>query len=69
MNTSFPILYVANMADNVTPLISARNNSLGFKDSVVLVQNSYGVSSNLLSISSHFYYYSSLPPLCHLQRA
>ncbi|KAI1398387.1 alpha/beta-hydrolase [Hypoxylon fuscum] len=44
-NTSHPILYVANIADNVTPLISARNNSEGFPDSVVLVQNSYGHTS------------------------
>lgn len=42
--TSFPILYIANMADNITPLASARNNSAGFEDSVVLIQNSYGVS-------------------------
>ncbi|KAI1343268.1 hypothetical protein F5Y15DRAFT_369532 [Xylariaceae sp. FL0016] len=41
-NTSFPILYVANMADNVSPLVSATNNSQGFPGSVVLVQNSYG---------------------------
>ncbi|KAI0839370.1 alpha/beta-hydrolase [Hypoxylon sp. FL0890] len=41
-NTSHPILYVANIADNVTPLISARNNSRGFPGSVILVQNSYG---------------------------
>jgi len=44
-NTSFPILFIANMADNVTPLVSARNNSEGFQDSVILVQNSYGVSN------------------------
>ncbi|KAI1391767.1 alpha/beta-hydrolase [Hypoxylon trugodes] len=49
-NTSHPILYVANIADNVTPLISARNNSQGFPGSVVLVQNSYGHTS--LSASS-----------------
>lgn len=42
--TSFPMLYIANMADNITPLAAARNNSVGFKGSVVLVQNSYGVS-------------------------
>lgn len=42
--TSFPILFIANMADNVTPLVSARNNSEGFDGSVVLVQNSLGVS-------------------------
>lgn len=46
--TSFPILYIANMADNITPLVSARNNSAGFEGSVVLVQNSYGVSVLLL---------------------
>ncbi|KAI0376777.1 alpha/beta-hydrolase [Hypomontagnella monticulosa] len=44
-NTSHPILYVANIADNVTPLISATNNSVGFPGSVVLVQNSYGHTS------------------------
>ncbi|KAI1642561.1 alpha/beta-hydrolase [Daldinia loculata] len=44
-NTSHPILYVANMADNISPLISARNNSQGFPGSVVLVQNSYGHTS------------------------
>ncbi|KAI0173002.1 alpha/beta-hydrolase [Hypoxylon sp. FL1284] len=49
-NTSHPILYVANIADNVTPLISARNNSEGFPGSIVLVQNSYGHTS--LSASS-----------------
>ncbi|KAL1864612.1 hypothetical protein Daus18300_007629 [Diaporthe australafricana] len=43
--TAHPILYVANMADNITPLVSARNNSAGFEDSVVLVQNSYGHTS------------------------
>lgn len=42
--TKFPILYIGNMADNITPLVSARNNSAGFEDSVVLIQNSYGVS-------------------------
>lgn len=47
--TAFPILYIANMADNITPLVSARNNSAGFAGSVVLVQNSYGVSSRFLS--------------------
>ncbi|KAI1212118.1 alpha/beta-hydrolase [Annulohypoxylon truncatum] len=44
-NTSHPILYVANVADNVSPLVSARNNSRGFPGSVVLVQNSYGHTS------------------------
>lgn len=49
--TSFPILFIANMADNITPLISARNNSAGFEDSVVLVQNSYGASPFLSELS------------------
>ncbi|KAH8173725.1 alpha/beta hydrolase fold domain-containing protein [Sarocladium implicatum] len=44
-NTSFPILFIANVADNVTPLVSARNNSQGFEGSVVLVQNSLGHTS------------------------
>ncbi|KAI1260403.1 hypothetical protein F5Y18DRAFT_256863 [Xylariaceae sp. FL1019] len=44
-NTSFPILYIANKADNVSPLASAINNSQGFPGSVVLVQNSYGHTS------------------------
>lgn len=41
-NTSFPILFIGNIADNVTPLLSARNNSARFPGSVVLVQKSYG---------------------------
>lgn len=41
-NTSFPILFIGNIADNVTPLVSARNNSARFPASVVLVQKSYG---------------------------
>ncbi|KAH7029557.1 Alpha/Beta hydrolase protein [Microdochium trichocladiopsis] len=40
--TAHPILYVANIADNITPLVSARNNSELFPGSVVLTQNSYG---------------------------
>ncbi|KAL8372187.1 hypothetical protein RB595_001810 [Gaeumannomyces hyphopodioides] len=42
VKTRFPVLFIANTADNVTPLVSARNNSEGFEGSVVLVQNSYG---------------------------
>ena len=44
-NTSHPILFIANKADNVTPFRSARNNAKGFNDSAILVQKSYGVSS------------------------
>ncbi|KAL0935905.1 alpha beta hydrolase fold family [Colletotrichum truncatum] len=43
--TSHPILFIANKFDNITPLISARNNSAGFPGSTVLVQNSYGHTS------------------------
>lgn len=44
--TAHPVLFVANMADNITPFVSARNNSGGFEGSVVLIQNSYGVSQH-----------------------
>lgn len=44
-NTSAPILFIANVADNVTPLVSARNNSEGFDGSRILVQNSLGHTS------------------------
>lgn len=43
--TARPILFVANAADNVSPLVSARNNSARFPGSAVLVQNSYGHTS------------------------
>jgi hypothetical protein len=42
-NTSSPILFISNTADNVTPLRSALKNAEWFKDSVALIQNSYGV--------------------------
>jgi len=44
-NTSFPILFVANTADNFTPLVSAQRNAKGFPGSVILIQDSYGVRS------------------------
>ncbi|KAK8086209.1 alpha/beta-hydrolase [Apiospora phragmitis] len=43
--TNFPILFIGNMADNVTPLRSSYNNSAAFPGSVVLVQRSYGHAS------------------------
>lgn len=44
-NTSFPILFIANMADNVTPLRSAQQNAQGFPGSVIMIQDSYGHTS------------------------
>ncbi|KAK7949077.1 uncharacterized protein PG986_009963 [Apiospora aurea] len=43
--TNFPILFIGNTADNVTPLQSSYNNSAAFPGSVVLVQRSYGHAS------------------------
>ncbi|KAJ4141486.1 hypothetical protein NW768_000699 [Fusarium equiseti] len=45
-DTAHPILYIGNIADNVTPLQSAFNNSAKFPSSVVLTQNSYGHCSS-----------------------
>ncbi|KIW41787.1 uncharacterized protein PV06_07305 [Exophiala oligosperma] len=42
VKTQTPILVLNNAYDNITPLISARNTSSGFAESVLLVQNSYG---------------------------
>ncbi|KAL2075023.1 hypothetical protein VTL71DRAFT_8803 [Oculimacula yallundae] len=44
-NTSSPILFIANTADNVTPLRSAISNAAGFSGSVVMIQDSYGHTS------------------------
>ncbi|KAK8036914.1 hypothetical protein PG991_001228 [Apiospora marii] len=43
--TNFPILFIGNTADNITPLRSSYNNSAAFPGSVVLVQKSYGHAS------------------------
>ncbi|POR35471.1 Carboxylesterase A [Tolypocladium paradoxum] len=43
-DTDYPILYMGNVADNVTPLASAYNNAAHFPSSAVLVQKSYGVT-------------------------
>jgi len=41
-NTSAPVLFVANSADNITPRVSAQRNAAMFRAAVVLTQNSYG---------------------------
>ncbi|KAI0405499.1 hypothetical protein F4802DRAFT_562052 [Xylaria palmicola] len=65
-NTSFPILYVNNIADNVAPLVSATNNSQGFPGSVILAQNSYGhtsLSAPSSCTASHIHRYFQLGEL------
>lgn len=44
VETDHPILFIGNLYDNVTPLESAHNNSAHFPGSVVLQQNTLGVS-------------------------
>ncbi|QSZ35731.1 hypothetical protein DSL72_006853 [Monilinia vaccinii-corymbosi] len=44
-STAHPILYIANAADNVTPLRSALANAQGFPGSVVLVLDAWGHTS------------------------
>ncbi|PVH87626.1 alpha/beta-hydrolase [Cadophora sp. DSE1049] len=44
-NPANPILFIANSADNVTPLSSARLNAAGFNGSKILIQNSFGHTS------------------------
>ncbi|KAK1829949.1 hypothetical protein QBC39DRAFT_412302 [Podospora conica] len=53
VRTYHPLLFVANEADNVTPLVSARNNSAGFVGSRVLVQRG-SVGHTSLAAGSRF---------------
>lgn len=50
--TKTPILLINNLYDNITPQVNAFNTSAGFEGSVVLLQNSYGVSSFPFHVSS-----------------
>lgn len=54
VKTKNPILLLSNTYDSHTPIISARNVSSGFEDSVVLEINGYGVCAFFLpsSVSS-----------------
>lgn len=45
--TKYPILFMNGRWDPVTPLSSAFNSSAGFKDSIVLTHNGFGVSPNI----------------------
>ena len=43
IRTKYPLLFIGNTFDPVTPLVSARNASAGFEGSVVLQHNGHGV--------------------------
>lgn len=44
VKTKNPVLFIGNTYDPFTPLVSAHNASSGFRDSVVLQHDGYGVS-------------------------
>ncbi|KAK0479962.1 TAP-like protein-domain-containing protein [Armillaria luteobubalina] len=55
-NTSFPILFIGNKADPVTPLSAAKKLSSAFPDSVVLTQNASGHTSAFTSSQCTYAY-------------
>lgn len=67
-NTSFPLLFIGNVADPVAPLWAAEKASKGFADSVVLTQNNAGhcsIAAPSLCTAGHVRAYfrdGALPP-------
>ncbi|KAH7092788.1 alpha/beta-hydrolase [Auriculariales sp. MPI-PUGE-AT-0066] len=67
-NTSTPLLVIGNTADPVTPLQSAKKVAAGFKNAVVLTQNSLGhsslaaVSTCTLAAVRDYFQAGTLPP-------
>jgi hypothetical protein len=51
-NTSFPVLFLSNKFDPVTPLVNAQSMSKLFPRSSLLVQNAIGVCHSLLFLHS-----------------
>ncbi|KAJ6503725.1 TAP-like protein-domain-containing protein, partial [Mycena sanguinolenta] len=50
-NTSFPVLFISNTADPVTPLVGAEKMSAGFDGSVLLLQDGPGCHTSLAAPS------------------
>lgn len=55
VNTKNPVLFISTTYDPATPLVSARNMSSTFEGSVVLEQESIGVSTPSAVLFSHVY--------------
>jgi hypothetical protein len=52
IKTKHPILIIGNSYDPVTPIVNAFNTSASFEGSVVLRQDSYGVSDHLAPVNT-----------------